>query len=141
MVANTDALDRKHGFDKYVFMTLGRNATHNGGEISLVFPAAGILKKPGVLFSLKEVADYGAMVSPEAEAVFRANTGKPAKARNEKAVREFFRNVVRGTDAPRVMTAFLQKHYAEYVEYLLSLTYPGEELALLPETGTHNVWG
>lgn len=39
------------------------------------------------------------------------------------------------------MTAFLQKHYNEYVDYLLSLTYPGEKLAVMPETGTHNVWG
>lgn len=78
-----------------MFTTLARNATHNGGEIAFVFPASDVLEKPGVLFNLKEVADYGAMVSPEAEAVFRARTGKSPKARNDRAVREFFDNVVR----------------------------------------------
>lgn len=139
--ANTDELDRKHGFDKYVFTTLGRCATQNEGEIMFAFPASEILPKEGVLFSFKEIADYGALVSPEAEAVFRARTGKSPKARNAKAVGEFFRNVVRGSDAPRLMSSFLIAHYNEYVDYLLSLTYPGEKLEIIPELGVHNVWG
>lgn len=141
MRANTDDLDRKHGFDRYVFTTLGRCATQNEGEIMFAFPASEILPQEGVLFSFKEIADYGALVSPEAEAVFRARTGKSPNARNAKAAGEFFRNVVRGSDAPRLLSSFLIAHYNEYVDYLLSLTYPGEKLEIIPELGVHNVWG
>lgn len=140
MSVNTDKLDEKLWLDKYVFTTLGRNSFHNGGSISLVFRSKEILQRPWVLASLKEVWDYGALVSKEAEDIYRHARWMDPWRTNRIAVRKFLDGLVRGSDFSRLFAWFLQKNFTKYTEYLSTLTYPGEVLRV-NELGSSNIWG
>jgi hypothetical protein len=136
---NTDKLDEKLWLDHYVFTTLWRNAFHNWWTISLAFRPTKILRQPWVLASLKEVGDYGALVSPEAEEVYRRATWKDPWLVNRIAVQRFLGWLVRGEDFSRVFAWFLQKNFSKYLDYLTTFTYPGEVLST-NEIWSTNIW-
>ncbi|GAB0174470.1 MAG: hypothetical protein HHAS10_03490 [Candidatus Altimarinota bacterium] len=140
LAINTDKLDRKYGLDRYVFTTLGRNALQNGGSVSFVFRPQKLLEGRGVVASLKEVGDYGALVSQEAEFIYREVTGNDPAKMNRIAMNRFLEGLVRGADFRRVFAWFLQRNFTKYLEYLTTLTYPGEEL-VHNDIGSTNVWG
>lgn len=140
MEINTDKLDKNLWLDKYIFSTLWRNAFHNWGSISFAFPSNKILNTPWVIASLKEISDHGALVSEEAELLFRETTWGDPWRQNRIATSKFLDGIIRWSDFQRVFWWFLQKHFASYLDYLTTLTYPGEILEVNP-MGTMNVWG
>ena len=139
MEVNTDILDRKHWFDKYVFTTFGRTAFHNGWSIALAFPSTKILQTPWVIASAKEIADCGALVSKEAEEIYRDATNKDPALQNRKALNSFMSGIIHWSDFERFFTWFLLKNFSSYTQYLFALTYPGEELKE-NESGAMNIW-
>ncbi len=97
------------------------------------------MNREGVIGSLKEVSDYGALVSKEAELLFSLTTwGNPAQW-NRIALTHFFDNIIRWSDFDRVFFWFLTNHFQDYANYLSTLVYPGETLEINP-MGTMNVW-
>ena len=127
----TDQLDEEMGQDNYVFLNVGRVNPGDIHDIYLCF-SNEIIEESGSLVAFREVAHYGAKVSPEAARIYtQLHPRVDIDELNRQAVTEYCKDLFFGKDFPALFAKFLQKYYSDtYYIYLRNLLYPNTQ----PET-------
>lgn len=126
----TDQLDVALGLDKYVFLSYGKIAPQGDKlyDVFFCFPNQRVLTE-NTLVSFREIAEFGALVSPEGVAhhqYHRNLSDNAIAALNEKATQSFFSNLFHAKDfREELFPAFLYKNFEIFPHYLAALNYPG----------------
>lgn len=107
----TDELDFELGLDHYAFFSVGRCHPGDMQELYICFPH-DLVQKPDALVAFKEIVHYGALVSPEAKRIFKAeNPGANPNIRNRSAAEKFFSELLTGEQFQELWPRFLQKWF------------------------------
>ncbi len=124
----TDSLDIELGLHRYSFWNVGRVHPADVQDLYLCAPNS-LIQSEGALVAPREITHFGALVSPESIAVRReSQPNLDVMKRNQSAVQQFFKTVVKGKDFRNIFGRFLQHHYPrEYAHYLSAMFYPGEK--------------
>jgi hypothetical protein len=78
------------------------------------------------LVALQEIVHFGAIVSPEAAAIYRElDPGISISRVNARAATQFFQTVVHGKNFATLFSLFLQRNFPNLLQYSTELFYPG----------------
>lgn len=141
----TDELDINLGLHQYVFWNVGR--VHPAALHDVYLCARNdLIEQPDNLVSMREIANLGALVSPEAQHIHReqhrGSTSAEIERINHEAAQKFFKLLVQGSDFSPLFARFLQKHYPESIAaYWADLCYPGTKLSITEYRGVPMVSG
>ncbi len=130
LLTTTDQLDIQLGLDNFVFLSMGRGTVSELVDHYLCFKHDIIWTK-NALASLIEIAECGALVSPQTEQVHKILhwfTSDHIAKINDFAAQRLFSELVRGTDFDEILTLFLRKHYQTIRDYTTAQRFPEQIL-------------
>lgn len=128
----TDVLDIKLGLHQYAFLNLGRLHPLDIHPVYFIFKN-NLLESSSVVVSLREIANFGALVSKEAEdsvLQFRHGaTRKSIEQTNIRAAEKFFAQCFAGgAFCSEIFPKFLAKNYPDVSKYCIDESFPGTKL-------------
>jgi hypothetical protein len=128
----TDTLDIELGLHQYAFFNLGRLHPIDIHEVYFIFKSE-IIQSPSTVVSHREIANFGAHVSKEAEAFVlkhrKGATQRSIEKDNQIAIERFFKQCFEGDVFQKeIFPRFLAKNYPSINQFWVSETYPGVKL-------------
>lgn len=139
----TDEFDISLGLHNFSFWNLGR-AHVESGSYGAYFIADNDLLDDS-LVGFHDIADFGALVSPEHQAEYQRELGLTdgqVKARNDEATRRYFAELFNGSDFREIFAKYVSVHHDQLRHYFTDMYHfedKGDEGLIMRDINTFEV--